>query len=96
MRDAFELEKMYVDQVQYESQAETMTVAELLQQDFERSYLIPDLLPNPAVVLIYGAGGDGKSMAAWTLAKHVATGAAVCDSGAARSSAAGSGVASQR
>jgi len=75
MRDAFELEKMYVDQVQYESQAETMTVAELLRQDFERSYLIPDLLPNPAVVLIYGAGGDGKSMAAWTLAKHVATGA---------------------
>ena len=75
MRDAFELEKMYVDQVQYESQSETMTVKELLQQDFERSYLIPDLLPNPAVVLIYGAGGDGKSMAAWTLAKHIATGA---------------------
>lgn len=75
MRDAFALEKMYVDQVQYESQAETMTVGELLQQNFERSYLIPDLLPNPAVVLIYGAGGDGKSMAAWTLAKHVATGA---------------------
>ncbi|MFZ9656639.1 MAG: AAA family ATPase, partial [Limnohabitans sp.] len=75
MRDAFELEKMYVDQVQYESQAETMTVGELLDQDFQRSYLIPDLLPNPAVVLIYGAGGDGKSMAAWTLAKHVATGA---------------------
>jgi len=75
MRDSFELEKMYVDQIQYESQSETMTVAELLEQDFERSYLIPDLLPNPAVVLVYGAGGDGKSMAAWTLAKHVATGA---------------------
>lgn len=75
MRDAFALEKMYVDQVQYESQAETMTVGELLQQNFKRSYLVPDLLPNPAVVLIYGAGGDGKSMAAWTLAKHVATGA---------------------
>ena len=27
------------------------------------------------MVLIYGAGGDGKSMSAWTLAKHVATGA---------------------
>ena len=26
------------------------------------------------VVLIYGAGGDGKSMTAWTLAKHVAMG----------------------
>jgi hypothetical protein len=65
---------MYVDQIQYESQAETMTVAELFDKDFKRTYLIPDLLPNPSVVLIYGAGGDGKSMAAWTLAKHVATG----------------------
>jgi hypothetical protein len=74
MRDAFELEKMYVDQIQYESQAETMTVAELFDKDFKRTYLIPDLLPNPSVVLIYGSGGDGKSMAAWTLAKHVATG----------------------
>jgi hypothetical protein len=74
MRDSLELEKMYVDQIQHESQAETMTVGELLQQNFERSYLIPDLLPNPSVVLIYGAGGDGKSMTAWTLAKHVATG----------------------
>ena len=74
MRDAMELEKMYVDQIQHESQSETMTVGELLQQNFERSYLIPDLLPNPSVVLIYGAGGDGKSMTAWTLAKHVATG----------------------
>ena len=74
MRDSMELEKMYVDQIQHESQAETMTVGELLQQNFERSYLIPDLLPNPSVVLIYGAGGDGKSMTAWTLAKHVATG----------------------
>jgi len=74
MRDAFELEKMYVDQVQYESQSETMTLSELFEKDFKRTYLIPDLLPNPSVVLIYGAGGDGKSMAAWTLAKHVATG----------------------
>jgi len=74
MRDAFQLEKMYVDQIQYESQAETMTVGELFKKDFKRSYLIPDLLPNPSVVLIYGAGGDGKSMAAWTIAKHVATG----------------------
>jgi hypothetical protein len=75
LRDPFELEKWYVDNLQYESQAETMTIEDLFELDFERSYLIPDLLPNPAVVLIYGAGGDGKSMAAWTLAKHVATGA---------------------
>ena len=74
MRDSMELEKMYVDQIQHESQSDTMTVGELLQQNFERTYLIPDLLPNPSVVLIYGAGGDGKSMTAWTLAKHAATG----------------------
>jgi hypothetical protein len=74
MRDAMELEKMYVDQLQHESQSDTMTVGELLLQNFDRTYLIPDLLPNPSVVLIYGAGGDGKSMTAWTLAKHVATG----------------------
>jgi hypothetical protein len=74
MRDAMELEKMYVDQLQHESQSDTMTVGELMQQNFDRTYLIPDLLPNPSVVLIYGAGGDGKSMTAWTLAKHVATG----------------------
>jgi len=33
------------------------------------------VLPHPSVALIYGAGGDGKSMFAWTLAKHIATGA---------------------
>lgn len=75
LRDPFELEKWYVDHLQYESQSETLTLEQLFALDFERTYLIPDLLPNPAVVLIYGAGGDGKSMAAWTLAKHVATGA---------------------
>ena len=36
--------------------------------------MIPDILPTPSVVLIYGAGGDGKSMSAWTMAKHIATG----------------------
>jgi hypothetical protein len=47
----------------------------LMDSDQERDYLIPDVLPHPSVVLIYGAGGDGKSMSAWTLAKHIATGA---------------------
>jgi len=74
MRDAFELEKMYVDQMQFESQSETMDISQLLATDFKRSYLIPDLLPDPSVILIYGAGGDGKSMTAWTIAKHIATG----------------------
>ena len=36
-----------------------------METETEREYLIPDVLPHPSVVLIYGAGGDGKSMSAW-------------------------------
>lgn len=73
-RDKDALERLLVDQLQYEGQTDTMSISELMDKQFERTYLIPDLLPSPAVVLIYGAGGDGKSMSAWTLAKHVALG----------------------
>jgi hypothetical protein len=73
-RDKEALERLLVDQIQYEGQTDTMSIAQLMEQEFERKYLIPDLLPSPSVVLIYGAGGDGKSMAAWTMAKHVAMG----------------------
>ena len=48
--------------------------SELMEEDFEQGFLIPDVLPHPSVVLIHGAGGDGKSMTAWTIAKHVAMG----------------------
>ena len=40
----------------------------------KRKYLIPDVLPHPSTILIYGAGGDGKSTAAWALAKHIVSG----------------------
>ena len=53
-----------------------MSIQELMETETEREYLIPDVLPHPSVVLIYGAGGDGKSMSAWALAKHIATGKA--------------------
>ena len=74
-RDQFALEKLIVDQIQFESAKGLMDVSELSELDGKREYLIPDVLPSPSVVLIYGAGGDGKSMTAWTLAKHIATGA---------------------
>ena len=51
-----------------------MSIKELMETETEREYLIPDVLPHPSVVLIYGAGGDGKSMSAWALAKHIALG----------------------
>jgi len=73
-RDKEALERLLIDQLSYETQADTMSLGDLLEQDFKREYIIPDLLPKPAVVLVYGAGGDGKSMTAWALAKHVALG----------------------
>jgi hypothetical protein len=73
-RDKEALERLLIDQLSYETQADTMSLSELLEQDFQREYIIPDLLPKPAVVLVYGAGGDGKSMTAWSLAKHVGMG----------------------
>jgi hypothetical protein len=73
-RDQVALEKLIVDQIQFEGAKGVMTAQELAALDEKRDYLIPDVLPHPSVVLIYGAGGDGKSMSAWTIAKHIATG----------------------
>lgn len=73
-RDQGALEKLIVDQLSYEKAKALMTVKDLMKLDAKRDYLIPDVLPHPSVVLIYGAGGDGKSMSAWALAKHIATG----------------------
>ena len=73
-RDQAAIEKIIVDQLAYENQKGIFSAEDLMKMDIKREYLIPDLLPTPSVVLIYGAGGDGKSMSAWTLAKHVSTG----------------------
>jgi len=74
-RDQAALEKLIVDQIQFDGATGLMGAQDLMDSDQERNYLIPDVLPHPSVVLIYGAGGDGKSMSAWTIAKHIATGA---------------------
>ena len=73
-RDQSAIEKIIVDQLAYENQKGIFDAEQLMKMDIKREYLIPDLLPTPSVVLIYGAGGDGKSMSAWTLAKHVSSG----------------------
>jgi len=73
-RDQVALEKLIVDQIQYEGATGLMNIKDLMSMKGKRDYLIPDVLPNPSVVLIYGAGGDGKSMSAWAIAKHIATG----------------------
>jgi len=73
-RDAGALERLLISQIQYEQRDDDMDIGALLDKEVTLDYLIPDLLPKPGVVMIHGAGGDGKSMTAWTLAKHVARG----------------------
>ena len=73
-RDAGALERLLISQMQFEQQDDDMGMDRLLEKDLCMEYLIPDLLPCPGTVMIHGAGGDGKSMSAWTIAKHVARG----------------------
>jgi len=73
-RDAGALERLLISQIQYEQQEDEIGMDRLLSKDLRFEYLIPDLLPCPGTVMIHGAGGDGKSMSAWTIAKHVARG----------------------
>ena len=73
-RDAGALERLLISQIQYEQRDDDMDIGALLDKEVQLDYLIPDLLPKPGVVMIHGAGGDGKSMTAWTIAKHVARG----------------------
>lgn len=73
-RDVLRLRKMLREQRIFERDQDVITAGDLLSMDFNRGYIIPDILPSPSVVLLYGPGGEGKSMSAWTIAKHVATG----------------------
>jgi len=73
-RDAGALERLLIAQIQFESQEAEIGMYSLLNKEERLEYLIPDLLPLPGVVMIHGSGGDGKSMSAWTIAKHVARG----------------------
>ena len=73
-RDAGALERLLIAHMQFERQDDEMSMGGLLGKDLKFEYLIPDLLPCPGTVMIHGAGGDGKSMSAWTIAKHIARG----------------------
>jgi hypothetical protein len=73
-RDAGAVERLLISQLQFEQGDGDMDIGDLLDKDIKLDYLIPDLLPMPGLVMIHGAGGDGKSMTAWTIAKHVARG----------------------
>lgn len=74
-KDVETLEKAIIDHQQFVSgNSKKIPWAEFKDKNYEQTYLIPDLVPSPSVILLYGAGGDGKSMASWTLGKHIAMG----------------------
>ena len=73
-KDLERLESCLMSSEAFDLGSEEMTASELDAEDLSRSYVIPEILPTPAVFLLYGAGGDGKSMAAWALAKHISEG----------------------
>ena len=73
-RDRSAVEALLLSQLEFERKESMTSWKDLSQEDLGKTFLIPEVLPHPSVVLLYGAGGDGKSMTAWTLAKHVATG----------------------
>lgn len=73
-RDQSALEKLLVEQMSQEKNGEQYTLEQLRDAARPRNYIIPDVLPHPAVVLVYGSGGDGKSMSSWTIGKHIASG----------------------
>ena len=73
-KDLERLESCLMSSEAFELGSEEITAEDLDAKDLSRSYIIPEILPTPAVLLLYGAGGDGKSMAAWALAKHISEG----------------------
>jgi hypothetical protein len=74
LRDQAALERIVTEQLGFEKASTYIGVNDLYDTNFQRDYLIPEVLPTPAVLVLYGSGGDGKSMAAWTIAKHIALG----------------------
>ncbi len=73
-RERSAVEALLLSQLEYERKESMTSWKELTKKELGKTFLIPEVLPHPSVVLLYGAGGDGKSMTAWTLAKHVACG----------------------
>lgn len=74
-RDAAAIVKLLIAHQEFKRGSQGGTAEEIFaQEDDPIDYLIPDLLPKPGTVLIHGAGGDGKTMAVMTLAKHISQG----------------------
>ena len=67
-RDRAALEHVLIERMAPEATG-VINLAEI--ETPEMDYLIPDVVPHPAHILVYGSGGDGKSSACWRLIKHI-------------------------
>ena len=74
-RDSSAVSRLLIAHQEYKRGSQGGTLKELLTAEVSPiEYLIPELLPKPGTLLLHGRGGCGKTMAALTLAKHVARG----------------------
>jgi len=74
-RDSSAVSRLLIAHREFKRGAQGGSLRELLEADVSPiEYLIPELLPKPGTLLFHGRGGCGKTMAALTIAKHIARG----------------------
>ncbi len=74
-RDSSAISRLLIAHREFKRGAQGGSLRELLEADVSPiEYLIPELLPKPGTLLLHGRGGCGKTMAALTIAKHIARG----------------------
>jgi hypothetical protein len=74
-RDSSAVSRLLIAHREFKRGAQGGSLRELLEADVSPiEYLIPELLPKPGTLLLHGRGGCGKTMAALTIAKHIARG----------------------
>jgi hypothetical protein len=70
-RDSGPIESLLIADAEFQLNGDDMSGESLYTDTTDVDYLIPDLLPSPAVIMLHGEGGNGKSAFAATLARHV-------------------------
>jgi hypothetical protein len=70
-RDAGPIERLLIADAEFQLNGGELTGELLFNDTPDVDYLIPDLIPIPATIMLHGEGGNGKSAFAATLARHV-------------------------
>ncbi|MFZ9959435.1 MAG: AAA family ATPase [Candidatus Limnocylindrus sp.] len=70
-KDSAKIDSLLIADAEFRLNGDDMSGESLYTDTTDVEYLIPDLLPSPAVIMLHGEGGNGKSAFAATLARHV-------------------------